>query len=254
MKLVRMITLFVALALSASAGRAQQISFDINQTVELNDVEIAYSVNLGLRALSLTRLEIDAMLDLRDLQQKLPELLAGQQVLALCGIDTTARDISLLAREQDISIQGRLGSTFFRCERIDPRTWKRREERATVDYDVTIDASAELRGNCVHLRLADANVAFDGELAETIENAQNITRAGDLLVAAIGLILDDLPFCPDLPPAIIALDPVYETAGPREIPDGGLGIVLRGSVDTSTSTVIGILQELQQEGVLPARP
>ncbi len=254
MKAQLAISLGSALLLSTTAGQAQQIEFDINDTVEIEGLEVAYSVDLGLRALSLTRLEIDAMLDLRDLQQKLPELLSGEQILALCGNDTISEEISVTARDEDISLEGKVASTFFRCERVDDTTWKRREEKDTYDFDVAIDVSAELRNNCVYLRLTDATVEAEGELAETLEAAQNLSRVRTLLVEAIGLILDDAPFCPDLPPEILALDPVYETAGPKEIPDGGLGIALRGSVDTSTSTVIGILEGLQREGALPARP
>jgi len=251
---VRVTALVVALVLSATAGKAQQIAFDINDTTELDGMEVAYSANIKLRALSLTRLEVDAMLDLRGLQRKLPELLAYTQVLALCGNDTIAKEIAVTARDEDISIAAEVQSIFFECERIDSTTWKRGGERASYDFGVVLDASAELRDNCAFLRLSDAVVEPAGELPQSVEDAQNLSRVNLLLIEAIGLILEDLPFCPDLPPEIVALDPVYETAGPREIPEGGLGIALRGSVDTSTSTVIGILKGLQREGALPASP
>lgn len=254
MKSVRVVTLVVALLLSATAGKAQQIAFDINDTTELEGIEIAYSASIKLRALSLTRLEVDAMLDLRDLQQKLPELLADTQILALCGNDTTVSETAVTARDEVISIAAKVQSTFFQCERVNSTTWKRRGEKASYDFSVVIDASAELRNNCAFLLLSDAVVESEGELAESVEDARNLSRVRGLLVEAIGLILEDLPFCPDLPPEIAALDPVYEAAGPREIPDGGLGVALRGSVDTSTSTVIGILKGLQREGALPAGP
>ena len=254
MKSCRVFVAAVTLMLVATTASAQRIDLDFDSTTEVKGVEIGYRIDLGLRAIGLTRLEIDAMLDLRDFQKKLPDLIIGQPILTLCGNDTTATDIAITALGSDITISGQARSVFYVCERVDATTWKRRGERATIDFEFTTAVSAELRDNCVFFLLSDLEVYPTAEFAGSLGELKNLARVRALLVEAIGLILDDAPFCPDLPPEIVALDPAYETAGPQEIPEGGLGVALRGSVDSSTSTVIGILKALQREGALPRRP
>ena len=139
----------MALMVVGTTASAQQIDLDFDSSTEVKGVEIGYRIDLGLRAIGLTRLEIDAMLDLRDLQKKLPDLIIGQPVLALCGNDTTATDISVTAQGTDIAISGQARSVFYVCERVDATTWKRRGERTTIDFQLTIAVSAELRDNCV---------------------------------------------------------------------------------------------------------
>lgn len=244
----------VALTGFGTAGVGQQISFEFEDVAKVHDLEIDYRVDLGLRVLGITRLEIDALLDLRNFQKKLPGILEGQPILELCGNDTILTDIDIVARGADIAVEGELQSIFFRCVRIDEANWQRQAEKSRLDFSVTTAVTSELRDNCVFFRLIDLEVQLPDELAVSVEELQNLARVKALLIEAIGLILNEAPFCPDLPPELNALDPLYETAGPQEILDGGIGVAFRGSVNTSASTILGILKALQREGALPESP
>jgi hypothetical protein len=75
-----------------------------------------------------------------------------------------------------------------------------------------------------------------------------------ILLEVAGRFLEERPLCPELPPELASLDPVYESGGPREIEDGGLGLYLSGSIDVSTTTILDILRVLQSEGIIPGPP
>ena len=70
-----------------------------------------------------------------------------------------------------------------------------------------------------------------------------------------GRFLEERPFCPELPPELASLDPVYEVGGPREIEDGGLGLYVDGSIDVSTGTILNISAlGIAEQGIIPGPP
>ena len=74
------------------------------------------------------------------------------------------------------------------------------------------------------------------------------------LLTAVDLVLSETPLCPELPDELASLDPSYDEGGPREIEDGGLGVLFSGSLDVSPATIIDVLLVLQREGVIPPPP
>jgi hypothetical protein len=104
------------------------------------------------------------------------------------------------------------------------------------------------------LRLVDLDFELEGAVELTPDQKDGIATARALIGPAVARLMANHPICPKLPPELASLSPRYEEGGTTEIVHGGAGIYLRGSVDVSTETILGILKVLQQREVLPPAP
>lgn len=244
------------LGLAGTAG-AQQVDLLIDQTVDLKGKEVGYVLELALTASSPTRIGVDAQLDLSDLQRQLPEILAGTTVLELCSMTVTVQKSETRARDRLVLVTGDVEVERFTCERTDPTTWQRGEVQASSVISVRAELSAELRDSCVVFQVHDLQPEFPEQL-EKLGPVQlgtgRIQEAGDLMIEALDLVLEDTPFCPSLPAELEILDPQYQEGSTIEIGDGGLGVGLRGTIDVSAGTIVEVLKLLQERGVLPPAP
>jgi hypothetical protein len=238
----------------APAVSAQQVELKFDETMTLEGNEIRYGLDLGLEAVAPTRIGVAAMLDLTDLQHQLPELLAGLTLVDNCGLRIAVQRIEADAQESTVVVTARLDVEAFNCERTAPTAWQRGALKSANEVDVRAELSAELRGPCVVFRLYDVTPSVSGTLPEVQTGSGQRQAARALLVEAVGLLLEDHPICPALPPELEMLDPVYESGAPSEIEEGGLGLFLRGSIDVSTATILDVLRLLQARGVLPRPP
>lgn len=241
-------------AVLATAGSAQNVDFQLSENLKVKDAEIPYELDLTLSAVGPTRIGVDAMLDLRDFQQQLPALAAGEIILNLCGNESTITKLRVEAEDQDLSLLGQVQSKFFECDKVNETTFERGVSRFDLNLDVTARASVDLASNCIVFKLVDLAVQPHEQILDFQDGSENLEAARALLVAALDLILAERPFCPKLPPELAALDPIYNEGGPRELGDGGVGIFLRGSVDVGPQTIVDILNVLQDNGIIPGRP
>jgi hypothetical protein len=245
--------LLAALALRPAAA-AQQVDLKFGQSVTVRGTKIDYVLDLDLAATAPTRIEANAVVDLTDLQRRLPALLAGLPVVDNCGVRITLRSIEADAQDATVVATGRLDAELFDCERTDPTAWQRGATERVAQVDFRAEVSAELREECVVFLLRDLDLASPASIPQVDTGSGRVAAARTLLVEAAGLLLEEVPFCPSLPAELAMLDPTYESGAPEEIGDGGLGVALRGSVDASTATVLEVLRLLQERGVLPPRP
>lgn len=243
----------LATILSTAAG-AQQVDFALEDTFPFEETEIAYDLDLTLTAKGPTRLGVEALLDLGDFQEQIPAMLVGEALLDLCGNETIVEDLSLSVQATKLSILGRLNFEFFVCEKTGDTTFERGAQRLAFTADVRSDISTRIIENCVVLTLEVLTLRPGQELAFLNEENENLDNARLSLIRAIGLILEETKICPDLPPELASLDPVYDQVGPMEVGEGGLGLFLSGSIDVRAEAIIAVLNALQAEGVLPTRP
>jgi hypothetical protein len=243
----------VASALPPAAA-AQEVDLKFGQSVTVRGTKIDYVLDLGLAATAPTRIEANAVVDLTDLQRRLPTLLAGTPVVDNCGVRITLRSIAADARDAAVIVTGRLDAEVFDCERTGPAAWQRGVTERVEQIDFRAEVSAVLREECVVFLLRDLDLASPESIPQVETGSGRVAAARTLLVEAAGLLLEEVPFCPALPAELAMLDPTYESVVPEEIANGGLGVALRGSIDASTSTVIEVLRLLQERGVLPPRP
>ncbi len=237
-----------------SPSTAQVAEFDIEDTLVVGTTEIAYGLNVVMTAVSPTRVGIEAVLDFSDLQARLPELLAEEPILDSCGSRTDLSEFIVEAQGEVVSLSGKLDTQFFECTKTRENIFVRGEPTDRWIFDFSGSATARFSEKCVTYELVDAVVQPLEQLQDIEGFVEDVEALRAILLEVAGRFLSERPFCPAFPEEFEPLDPVYETGGPREIGDGGLGAYLRGSVDTSTATIIGILRVLQEEGVIPGPP
>ena len=142
----------------------------------------------------------------------------------------------------------------YDCERTGPGTWERGELLTTEEIGVRADMSADLAGDCIVFRLIDLERDPPGVIAQLDTGSGRAQAARALLLEAVGLILEESPLCPDLPPELAVLDPTFDRGAPEEIGDGGVGVAVDGSIEVSPRSVIDLLRLLQARGLVPPPP
>lgn len=240
--------------LAARTSGAQQVDFIFDEILEAGDLELPYKLNLGLSATAPTRVGVNALLDLREVQKIIPERLADNALVDSCGMQVTLNDLSILADEDTIALDSLLGITRFDCGRISRQDFRRGDELGSFSAQLSTVVSVELRDNCAYLKLPDLTLSGPESTKDRLLQENTLSEVKNLLLAAIDLVLSETPLCPELPAELASLDPIYEKGGPLEIGDGGLGVLLSGSIDVAPSTIIDMLLVLQREKVIPAPP
>jgi hypothetical protein len=152
-----------------------------------------------------------------------------------------------------VSVTGLIDAQFFECERTSETGFQRGAPTDKLQLEFSASASGRLREKCITFELVDLAVnplqhVEDRALTEDLEAVRVI------FLEVAGRFLEERPLCPELPPELASLDPVYESGGPREIGDGGLGVYVSGSIDVTTTTILEILRVLQSEEVIPGPP
>jgi hypothetical protein len=241
----------MARVVMASDGR---LEIRIGDILEMRGREIPYGIDIGLDAIGPTRIGIETTLDLRGLQAQLPDLLAGETLVDICGGRVALRRLEAEAREERLIAKGLLDVETFDCGRTGPGTWERGALLKAEEVGVRVELSAEVVEGCVVFRLLDLARDPPGALGQLETGSGRAEAARALLLEAVGLLLEENPLCPDVPEELAVLDPSFDRGAPQEIGEGGVGVVLDGSIEVSPRTVIDLLRLLQARGVVPAAP
>jgi hypothetical protein len=246
------IFLLALTCLGVLPASGQQVELQLEDTLTVRNAEIRYALDLDLSAMSATRVNVQAVLDLRDLQERFPSLMADTTLLDGCANQLTVRDAALTARDSVAGLSGSILARVYRCERQSESAFRRGELVVETTLRFVAEATTDIRDNCAvfhvgHLDMRRATALEAGE-------SENLEAARALVLEAANLILADTPLCLDLPPELASLDPRFSSAGPQVIGDGGFGIALRGSIDVSARTILDILRVLQSEGAVPGPP
>lgn len=240
--------------LGAHPSGAQQVSFVVKELLTVSDLELPYTLNLELSAEAPTRVGVNALLDLREIQVAVPERLADNALVDNCGLQVTLDDLSILTTNDAIALDSLLEIKRFDCGRISKKDFRRGDQLGSFTAKLSALVSVELRDNCAYLKLPDLTLSAPASTREKLLQENTLSEVKGFLLAAIDIVLSETPLCPELPDELASLDPIYKRGGPREIGDGGLGVVLNGSLDVSPSTIIDVLLVLQREKVIPASP
>lgn len=240
--------------LGAGTLNAEQVSFVVEDSLEVDDVVLPYTLKLNLSAAAPTRVAADALLDLREIQEQLPERLADNALIDSCGLNVQLDDLSILADEDAIALVSLLGVTRFDCGRVSKQDFRRGDQLATFSAKLSAIVTVELRDNCAYLKIPDLTLTSPESSREKLLQESTLSEVKSFMLAAVDLVLSETPLCPELPEELSSLDPSYDVGGPREIDDGGLGVFLNGSLDVSPTTIIDVLLVLQKEEAIPGPP
>lgn len=231
-----------------------QTAFRIEDAAQIGESEVELGIDVRLAAVEASRIGIETTLDLRDLQARLPEIVAGEVLVDTCGGRIALKSLEAQARGTTVIATGRLLVEGFDCARTGPASWERGAMTRAEEVGVRAEMSAELAGQCVIFRLLDLTRDPPGAFAQLDTGSGRVTAARALLLEALRLILEENPLCPDLPPELAILDPRFDRGAPQEIGAGGVGVALDGSIDVSTRALIDLLGLLQTRGALPPPP
>ncbi|WP_170335597.1 hypothetical protein [Ruegeria arenilitoris] len=254
MRLWLLIPVLLAVVLDARAPSAQQVNFVIDAKLPVRDTELPYTLDLNLTAAAPTRIGVGALLDLREIQKTVPEQLADNAIIDNCGLQVRLDDLNLKAENDAIGLDGDVTITIFECSRTGERDFHRGEQKRAILANMSTEATVELRDNCAYFKLIDLTLTAPEAQREQLLQDDTLESVKELTLAAVDLVLNETPLCPELPAELASLDPVYDKGGPREIGEGGLGVFLDGSVDFSPSTILDILTVLQQQELIPGPP
>jgi len=254
MNCVPVAALLFAASTYGSVALAQQVEFDLKDVVTMGETEVGDGLNLIMTATSPTRIALEALLDLRGFQKRLPGLLAEARISDDCGSRTDLTEISVEAEGDVLAVTGLIARQSFECNRINETDFRRGAALDRLEVAVGAAASAGLSGKCLTFELVDLSVEFANSAEDLDFPSEDLDALRMILLQVAGRFLRDRPFCPELPPEIASLDPVFEAGGPREIENGGLGLYINGSIDVSTSTMLDLLRVLQEEEVIPGPP
>lgn len=221
------------------------MALKIPADLPIEDAKIPIVIYGGLSAETDTRLKVNAFVDLRSVQSRLPELASG------VFYETCKNELALSLRElaadgDTVRARGRVRAKLFSCNRRDPDNEQQGLHWLTQDVDVVASAKATVADQCIHFNLVELELdplGFLGGIANLFGLA-NLARSAILEEAE--KYFAENAVCPEFPSELTSLSPSFKSGGVREIGDNGIGAALSGSVDTSASTMISLLTLMEQ--------
>jgi hypothetical protein len=216
------------------------VQFRISNSFEARGQTVPFDLVAGLAPVSPTRLGVQGIIDLRGLQQALPQLLSGR----LEPSCTLSLDVDFHRAEADgdkVQATATVDARMFRCRDGATAVTDRGAQLLSQTIDVTATVRERLDGRCLRFDLVDLQLAPRGVLGR-LANLFGVTeRARTALSERAEAILRDRPICPAIPEAIAVLDPRIGAVRFTEIGAGGMAASLSGSVDVSAASLLALL-------------
>lgn len=231
------------------ASYAGEVEFFLTKTTPVRGHDIPFPVYVGLAPQTETRMDVNAFVDLRELQGELPDLVSGHYD-ASCGVALDVNFIQAVAEGNSVRASAEVDSSLYRCRKRGTDEESRGIRYLSPRADVVVSATAEASGTCIRFKLVDVQLSPKG-LIGGLANLFGVTeKLQDAVMTKGAEALDAHPVCPSLPDGLGDLDPDFETGGPREIGKGGIGAGLSGSLDVSADTLISLLSTAKSRGML----
>ncbi|AXI47842.1 hypothetical protein C1J03_18605 [Sulfitobacter sp. SK012] len=240
----------IADRLADPADYAGNVTFRIAEAFPIGDSSVPFALYLGLAPETETRLRVNALIDLRELQRALPGLISDT-LNPSCGLslDVTLNDAR--AAGDTVRGSGTVKAVVYRCKISGTGEEERGARLLTQTVDVDVAVGVGIQGDCIVFSLVDLELAPRGVIG-WLANLLGVTERVRTVIRETGrATLSENPVCPDLPEALTLLDLHYSQVDLREIGSGGIGAILSGSVDTGAETLISLLALGQTNGVLP---
>ncbi|MBT3141141.1 MULTISPECIES: hypothetical protein [Roseobacteraceae] len=248
--LFRMRVLPVVVMGMASTAYADDFNLSISRTVAAKGAQIPYALHIRLREAGKTRMGIAAVLDMRHVQANVPGLFSGV-LQETCKAKYAVAIAEAHAEGKAVAVSGQFQAKFFLCDDDDPKTHYRGALLLGQNVNFQAKASAEVKGQCLVLKLVDVTLDPTGFLGGVADVLNLTEKAQTLILEKSAEVLAKHPICPELPPELAMLEPDFRSGGTQEIGKGGIGAYLNGSVDVSATTLVDLLllaQAKKQEG------
>ncbi len=236
---------------SASAkDYAGDFRFGFRGEIEAQDKALPYTLNAGLSSVTPTRLGFRGLLDLRELQALAPDLLSGPMVEG-CTLNVEANLEYTEAKGDLIALFGTVDVEVYRCRGEES---DRASARGVRLIATTIGIAAAARANvseqCVYFGLAEVVLQPTGFVGGLVNLFGLTERVEQIVVTKANEFFEENAICPKMPPELSSLEPILEAGGTREIGNGGIGVALNGSIDTSAATMMELLALMQSRDIV----
>ena len=248
------LTLALAAILASPEVKANEVHLKFEQEISLRGQPVAYDLDVTLSEAGQTRVGLDAQIDLSNVQKQLSSQFDGYLLVEACNISAEIQEIELSVDKELFRFEGVLAADFYRCERDDLQAIDRGDLVLSQTVAATINAGVIVRDNCAVLAFEGFDFDLVGAVELTPEQQKSFDEASTIVATLVEKGIQRFPICPTLPPQLSSLSPRYDSGGTTELSDGGAGVFLRGSIDTSTQSILSVLQVLQKAGVLPPPP
>ena len=203
----------------------------------------------GLSSVSDTRLGLNAFVDLRLAQIALPQLASGV-INETCDREISVDLVETRAEGEVVHASGSVLLQLFFCDRSDPANETQGARWLSQRVDAVASAKANVGEQCIEFELVDLELDPRGLLGG-ISNLVGVTSAArSVILEEAGKFLSENPVCPTLPDELASLAPFFSGGGAREIGDGGIGVALAGSADTSASTIVTLLAVVERSEIV----
>ncbi|MEO9576401.1 MAG: hypothetical protein ABJ263_06295 [Tateyamaria sp.] len=232
------------------ADYSGDIRFGITDEINARGKAVPFTLNAGLSSVTPTRLGFRGLLDLRAFQARAPELLSGP-IEEGCALNVVANLDEMGATGDLIGLVGTVDVELYRCRGEKTQGVEGRGARLiSTTIGVAAAARANVSGQCVRFDLADVVLQPTGFLGGLVNLFGLTERVEEVILTKAEAFAQENVICPKMPPELSSLAPTLETGGTREIGDGGIGVALRGSVDTSAATLMELLALTQARGIV----
>lgn len=194
-------------------------------------------------------MDVNAFVDLRELQQRLPQL-ASRTITASCGVDLDVDLDQAFADGDQVRATGTVRARLYRCKNKGTEDESRGMRLLSPRIGVDATATAVIEGKCVKFNLTDIELDPQGAIGGIADVFGLTERVRTAILEKSRSYLAENPVCPRLPENLAVLNPEYVDGGPREIGEHGMGVALSGSVDTSAGTLLTLLELVKKRGIV----
>ncbi|AXT25575.1 hypothetical protein D1823_02570 [Ruegeria sp. AD91A] len=229
---------------------AGEVQFSISDNIPTREKSVPYTLNAGISSVTSTRLGIRGLLDLREFQVQAPALLSGTLEQS-CSLNVDVKLDDTNAKGDLIELVGSVDVELYRCRDKESEGGNGRGARLiSTTIGVAAAARANVRGQCVHFDLADVVLQPTGFVGGLFNLIGLTERVEEVVLTKGKEFTEENEICPKLPSELSSLKPVFDSGGTREIGDGGIGVALSGSIDTSAVTMMELLAVMQSRGIV----
>lgn len=229
---------------------AGEVQFSISNKIPARGKNLPYTFNAGISSVTSTRLGFRGLLDLREIQVQAPALLSGTLEQS-CSLNVDFELDDARASGDLIELVGSVDVELYRCRNEESEGTNGRGVRfISTTVGIAAAARANVQDQCVHFDLADVVLQPTGFVGGLVNLIGLTERVEEVVLTKAKEFTEENVICPEMPSELSSLNPVFDAGGTREIGDGGIGVALSGSIDTSAMTMMELLAVMQSRGIV----
>ncbi len=227
---------------------AGDIKFLLPSEVPIGTESFKVAFYAGLSPASETRLQVNAMADLRTVQARFPELASGVYD-STCSREVAVQVIETEAIENHVELRGTIFVRFFSCNQTSSGD-ERGNPWLTQEIDTTARLEAFVADQCVRFSLVELELDPRGITGAFARLFGVIDSARAEILEKAEIYFDANPVCLAIPEELKPVSPKATLVQALEIGEGGVGAEIQGSIETDASTLVNLLSVMELSDII----